>query len=239
MSVHVRSSSYGRTKYHPQKDAQTKRSSLMIVTSFSPTRIEAQVRALHSWRKYNVPIVAIQCNDEEYARQFTDNIIWVPPNTHWSKLTPSLVDIFKLVKQPTLLVNSDIELQLDSLPLPTPNTLHIGLRTEYDSSTTPHRLFPNKYGIDTFLLTPEIVTHLTNPLWALGIPGWDYWVLWTMVQRHYSIKIEREKILHELHKEQWDKTDHRRCSKLLEFEFDMPMKTLVDCILKLTGRIHL
>lgn len=209
----------------------------MLVTSFSPTRLEAQHKALETWEKYNVPIVAVQCHGEDYAKDFTDNIMWVNPNKHWSKETPCLIDIFKLVTKPTILINSDIQLELDSLDdwVPQPNTLRIGLRTDYH----PKYVQLNKYGIDVYLLTPEIVSHLTNSVWALGIPGWDYWVLWSMVQQDYMIDVVKEGMLHEAHEEQWNKDDYRRCSKLLEWEFDIPVQDISDGIQQLTDRTHL
>jgi hypothetical protein len=214
----------------------------MIVTSFSPTRIEAQLRALETWKKYNVPIIAVQCISDDYLDPFIPHVSaihQVPPNTYWSKSTPSLVDIFKRVTEPTLLVNSDIELQLPSLfpitPLPD-HVLSVGLRTEYNPNN-PNLRHPNKYGIDTFLLTPEMMPHLTNPIWALGIPGWDYWVFYKLLTLKYKLHITRTDILHETHKEQWSKTDHRRCSRLLEFEFDIPMQELVTRILLATDRL--
>lgn len=210
---------------------------MQIVTSFSPTRLEAQHKALKSWKKYNLPIKAVQCYGEEYAKDFVDDIYWVPSNKHWSKRTPSLIDVFKVINKPSILINSDIELDLPSLDdwVPQKNTFRIGLRTDYSPKFTQL----NKYGIDVFLLTPEMVASLTNSIWALGIPGWDYWIVWSLIQTGYQLEIVKEDILHAAHEEQWDKDDYRRCSKLLEFEFDIPVQDISDTIQSLTNRTHL
>lgn len=208
---------------------------MMLVTSISPTRLEAQEKAISTWKKYNVPIYAVQCYGEDYATDFTGNIIWVKPNKHWSKRTPSISDIINPFQEPFILINSDIELELESLPTPKDNTFTIGLRTDY----CPQFKQLNKYGIDLFLITPEMQQHLTNNIWAVGIPGWDYYVLWSIIQAGYDVDIIKEGILHEAHKEQWDKNDYRRCSKLLEFQFDIPVCDIADGIQELTGRTHL
>lgn len=209
----------------------------MLVTSFSPTRIEAQQKALESWKQFNQEIVAIQCMGEDYAKDFITNIIWVKPNLHWSKRTPSLVDVFKQINQPATLINSDIETEPHAFDDWTPKErkLSVGLRIDYCKKFTQL----NKYGLDVFLLTPEMVQELTNSAWALGIPGWDYWVTWKLLLSGYELDIHKTGFLHAAHHEQWNKDDYRRCSKLLEFEFDIPVQDISDSLQTLTGRKNL
>lgn len=210
----------------------------MLVTSFSPTRIEAQQKALESWRKYNKHILAVQCVGEDFAKDFKpDQIIWVPPNKNWSKRTPSITHVFSAVQAPFIYLNSDIELEMDNLSWwePEPNVLKIGLRTDY----CPQFTQLNKYGIDVFQISPEMMEHLDNHIWALGVPGWDYWVVWKLIQCGYQVAIQREDILHEAHHEQWNHLDYRRCGKLLEFEFDIPIQDISDKLQQLTERTHL
>jgi len=209
---------------------------MKLATSFSPTRTEAQEKATLSWERYNLPIVAVQCYGEDYAKHFTNNIHWVKPNLHWSKRTPAIVDILQVVDEPTIFLNSDIELDIDLDDWqPEPDVLTIGLRTDY----CPKFIQLNKYGIDVFLLTPEMKEALTNNIWALGIPGWDYWVVWKLIESGYDLKIIKEDIKHAAHHEQWNKDDYRRCAKLLEFEFDIPITDLSDKLQEITGRTHL
>ena len=208
----------------------------MLVTSFSPTRLEAQDKAVQSWKQHGLSFRAVQCIGEDYAKDFTDDIEWVKPNLHWSKRTPSLMDIFKTIDSPTTLINSDIELE-DSLDWkPESNVLRIGIRTDY----CPQFTQLNKYGIDVFLTTPEMIPHLvTNSIWSLGIPGWDYYVVYKLLSLGYHLDVVKKGFLHAAHKEQWDKDDYRRCSKLLEFEFDVPVQDIADTLQELTGRTHL
>lgn len=124
----------------------------MLVTSFSPTRIEAQQKAISTWKSHGHSFRAIQCISEDYAKDFTDNITWVKPNLHWSKNTPSLTDIFKTIEEPTTLINSDIELEEPLTWKPQEGILKIGLRTDY----CPEFTQLNKYGIDAYLITPEM-----------------------------------------------------------------------------------
>ena len=208
----------------------------MLVTSFSPTRLEAQDKAVQSWKQHGLSFRAVQCIGEDYAKDFTDNIEWVKPNLHWSKRTPSLMDIFKTIDSPTTLINSDIELEDHLDWKPESNVLRIGIRTDYCSQFTQL----NKYGIDVFLITPEMIPHLiTNSIWSLGIPGWDYWVVYKLLSLGYHLDVVKKGFLHAAHKEQWDKDDYRRCSKLLEFEFDIPVQDIADTLQELTGRTHL
>ncbi len=208
----------------------------MLVTSFSPTRLEAQDKAVQSWKQHGLSFRAVQCIGEDYAKDFTDNIEWVKPNLHWSKRTPSLSDIFKTIDSPTTLINSDIELEDHLDWKPETNVLRIGLRTDY----CPQFTQLNKYGIDAYLITPEIAAALTNnSIWALGIPGWDYWVVYKLLSLGYTLDVVKKGFLHAAHKEQWNKDDYRRCSKLLEFEFDVPVQDIADTIQELTDRTHL
>ena len=208
----------------------------MLVTSFSPTRLEAQDKAVQSWKQHGLSFRAVQCIGEDYAKDFTDDIEWVKPNLHWSKRTPSLMDIFKTIDSPITLINSDIELEDHLDWKPESNVLRIGIRTDYCSQFTQL----NKYGIDVFLITPEMIPHLiTNSIWSLGIPGWDYWVVYKLLSLGYHLDVVKKGFLHAAHKEQWDKDDYRRCSKLLEFEFDIPVQDIADTLQELTGRTHL
>ena len=208
----------------------------MLVTSFSPTRLEAQDKAVQSWKQQGLSFRAVQCKGEDFAKDFTDDIEWVNPNLHWSKRTPSLSDIFKTIDSPTTLINSDIEIDEPLDWKPEPNVLRIGLRIDY----CPQFTQLNKYGIDAYLITPEIAAALTNnSIWALGIPGWDYWVVYKLLSLGYTLDVVKKGFLHAAHKEQWNKDDYRRCSKLLEFEFDIPVQDIADTLQDLTGRTHL
>jgi len=208
----------------------------MLVTSFSPTRLEAQDKAVQSWKQYGLSFRAVQCIGEDYAKDFTDDIEWVKPNLHWSKRTPSLMDIFKTIDSPTTLINSDIELEDHLDWKPESNVLRIGIRTDY----CPQFTQLNKYGFDAYLITPETAKLLVNnSIWGLGIPGCDYWIVWKLLTLGYTLDIHKKGFLHAAHKEQWNKDDYRRCSKLLEFEFDVPVQDIADTLQELTGRTHL
>jgi len=218
-----------------QQDTSSK---CKLVTSFSPTRLAAQHKALATWKQFNQEIVAVQVIGESYSEKFTDNIVWVKPNLHWSKKLPSIVSLLSQCKdEPIILINSDIEIDLDSLDdwKPESNVLKIGLRTDYCSRFTQL----NKYGLDVFLITPEMLEHLTNNIWAIGQPGWDYWLVYKLYQEGYKLDIVNKGFLHEFHQEQWNGEDYRRCSKLLEFEFDIPVQDIADKLQELTGRTHL
>lgn len=210
-----------------------------LVTSFSPTRLETQHKALATWKQFNQEIVAVQVIGEDYAKDFTDNIVWVKPNLHWSKKTPSITSLLAQCKdEPIILINSDIEVDyLDEwLAKPIkPQTLKIGLRTDYCHQFTQL----NKYGLDVFQITPEMLPHLTNNIWAIGIPGFDYWITYRLYRDGFELDIVDKGFLHEAHVEQWNKDDYRRCSKLLEFEFDVPIQDIADDLQELTKRTHL
>jgi hypothetical protein len=209
---------------------------MKIVTSFSPTRTEAQQRALSTWKKFGVDIVAVQCKGERYAKQFTDNIVWVEPSSHWSKSTPRIIDLIG-VDGPILIVNSDIELNETDLSRwePEKNKLKIGIRTDY----CPDFIQLNKYGIDVFAIHPNNKPLYDNPLWALGVPGWDYWVVMKAALDEQDVIIYKDQIDHEAHKEQWSHADYKKCGHLLEFEFQVPIQDVADKIQNLTCRNHL
>jgi len=208
----------------------------MLVTSFSPTRLEAQDKAVQSWKQQGLSFRAVQCKGEDFAKDFTDDIEWVNPNLHWSKRTPSLSDIFKTIDSPTTLINSDIEIDEPLDWKPEPNVLRIGLRIDY----CPQFTQLNKYGFDSYLITPEAAKLLVdNSIWGIGIPACDYWIVWKLLTKGYTLDIHKKGFLHAAHKEQWNKDDYRRAGKLLEFEFDIPIQDIADTLQELTGRTHL
>jgi len=211
----------------------------MLVTSFSPTRLEAQHKAVTTWKQFNQEIVAVQCIGEDYAADFADNIVWVKPNLHWSKKVPAITSLLNQCKdEPIVLINSDIEVDYLDEWLAKPiksQTLKIGLRTDYCHQFTQL----NKYGLDVFQITSGMLEHLTNNIWALGQPGWDYWLVYKLYQEGYELDIVNKGFLHEFHQEQWSKDDYRRCALLLEFEFSIPVQDIADKLQELTGRTHL
>lgn len=204
----------------------------MIVTSFSPSRIDAQKRAVETWRKLGVSISAVQCNGEDFAKQFEpDSIRYVEPNRYWSKPTPSITDVLTVADE-FLYVNSDIELDSIDWFCPEDKSLKVGIRTDYAKFDSQL----NKYGIDVFLFTSEMQEHLRNNLWALGIPGWDYWVVLALHGAGYTVKTFQESIRHEWHPKQWNSDDSDRCYTLLGWQFGLNRKQLTDKVVKLTDR---
>lgn len=218
---------------------------LKIVTSFSPHRIERQQHCLETWRKYGLPIVAVQLPDEveRVRRNFpgvhvvTDNRVGdafnKPRHLRIKALTDQATDC------PILLINSDIsiesspeEFKADWIDVED-RVFRVGCRWDQNPKGTSL----NGSGIDAFRVTPAIGKLLPEHGYCIGMPMWDYWIVWELLLKKYEIAAKIDPgLVHVNHAQGWTQEDLRVGWKLFGQHHKLPPGQLYHVIRGLTGR---
>jgi hypothetical protein len=222
---------------------------MKIVTSFSPGRISRQQACLASWRALGLEVVGVQTEGEValLSEHFRDvSFVEVPRfagQCPWSK--PHLPRMSEILKQADddaiLILNSDImvegspEVILREWSEDDPDTLVVGIRRDHRRGRPQATL--NPYGIDAFRLTAHLVADLETDLeFAIGVPGWDYWIPWKLWQERKSIRVAHCNLMHEMHDLGYPREAIRTAYQILEREYRMPHTVFTHFIQWATGR---
>lgn len=219
---------------------------MRIVTSISPNRMDRQKICIESWRRRGAEIIAVQPRgDTAFAPQFPDvqiietdlvgDLFGKRHCVRISAMTALAVD------SPVLILNSDIELKMsrenfhiewDRCP---ERVLQVGLRWDRHPRFRQARLF--KWGLDAFLITPEIARELPDIGLALGCPGWDYWIPWHLHTLGYNFRVlSKYEMEHVLHKQQWLKSESQIFYDVMMQHYGISESGLINWIQKETGR---
>ena len=185
---------------------------MRVVTSIAPTRIERQQYCIFTWLRHTTDIISVNTANEIETLQPHFPMLSFrigDTSTLFSKSTPKLTELIKVVDEPTLLINSDISIEDDNLSLWTPQNciLKIGIRYDYYSHN-PDKKHYQKWGIDAFLILPEMVSLIPDLDFCVGCPGWDFWLPYHLWSRHnYKIEVVPGTLLHEFHIVGWSESD--------------------------------
>ena len=219
---------------------------MRIVTSISPNRMDRQKICIESWRRRDVEVIAVQPRgDTAFAPQFpdvqiveTDLVGDLFGKRHCVRISAMAA---LAVDSPVIILNSDIELKMsrenfhiewDRCP---ERVLQVGLRWDRHPRFRQARLF--KWGIDAFLITPEIARDMTDIGMALGCPGWDYWIPWHLHTLGYNFRVlSAYEMEHVMHKQQWKSSESKICYELMAERYGVAPKDLVAFIQKSTCR---
>lgn len=175
-------------------DGLTYRKSIRIVTSFSPHRTDRQVACLASWRRFGVAIVAVQPAREIDAMAATyEGVEWIACEGQ----RPTIAELASVASDgPILLINSDIaiestlpEFRRDWLAIED-KVLRVGCRWEIPVGGKPHL---QRWGIDAFLITPEMLDDFRDAGFAIGQPAWDYWIVLHYASLGYTIRAKTDR----------------------------------------------
>lgn len=222
---------------------------MKIVTSFSPHRIPRQQACLDSWRKLGLEVIGVQ-TEGEVAKldDYFDDVSFVEVPRYskpcpWDKpYLPRMSEIMKQADDDAILIlNSDImidgspEAILREWSETDPDVLVLGIRRDHRRGRTQAIL--NPYGIDAFRLTAHLVADLETDLeFAIGVPGWDYWIPWKLWQEGKNIRVANCHLLHEMHDLGYPREAIRTAYELLEREYRMPHTVFTHFIQWSTNR---
>ena len=216
-----------------------------IVTSIGQKRTERQQKCISSWLAIGCSVTAVQSTGE------TDLLQPMYPDVKFkeTKLVgnvfsrPRLVRISALIKQAVdeniLILNSDIEVTSSREVFNQrwsscgPHELKCGLRLDVNTQGEPAGFYD--WGIDAFLITPQIRTHLRDIGMTMGCPAWDYWIPIQLRIKKYNVIVHRHpELLHEIHDRNWSDSDLATGSRLIQRYFRMNQKEAFKYIIAMT-----
>jgi len=214
---------------------------MRIVTSIAPHRIERQQYCVSTWTAHTNDIVSVNTPHEIEQLQPLFPMISFrigECSTSFSKATPKLTELIKVADVPTLLINSDISIKDEHLErwAPKERTLKVGVRYDYNKNI-PSRKHYQKYGLDAFLILPEMVEIIPDLDFCVGCPGWDFWLpyhLWS--QYDYEIEVVSGMLLHEMHTIGWAKSDQDSYRQRMTKYYKVTPTMLPYFILDITDR---
>lgn len=202
--------------------------SLVAVTSLAPRPSKRQTAALNSWRNFGLEIHAVNTAAE------IDTLRAVYPQVgHWhsqeetsvgfskpTQLIWNIANVAKELHKSILIINADIEI------IGEPTTLLdrivdgmflAGIRHNY--SDTIMRATREPWGIDAFVITPEMAATLPRATMAIGQPMWDYWLPYHFRELGYDVDLVGEPLFfHREHKLAWTSDDWTSSAKRLAAE---------------------
>jgi hypothetical protein len=226
---------------------------MKFLTSIGPSRTARQQKCIQSWIANGGNVTAVQARSDEPNLMMLENYF---PDVEFvftdlvgdlfgKPYMPRIAAFFPFVTEPSILINSDIEVsgckdgEFDRLWEPVDGLFKVGVRWDHNSRKT--RMLPQKWGLDAFLLTPEIVSKTPDIGMTIGVPCWDYWLPWHCVtQLGLTVQpvfdMKRRMLMHEWHQQNWSKEDHKRAMDVLEPVVGMAGAEMDKLIQVWTGR---
>ena len=217
---------------------------MRFITSLHAKRVERQQYCLNTWMKLSTDIVAVQAEHE--IELLTNLFPFVKfevgsVSQSFSKPTPKITELVRQASIPSLLINSDISIKDETLDLwkYEPKVLKLGIRQDFRPGTSTK--MKQKYGIDAFLIYPEMIDQLPDLDFCIGCPGWDFWLPYHLWAFHdYRITTPPCSFFHELHPLGWTEEDQKSYrSRLQSYGYKLTPSMLASFILDITNRHHL
>ena len=198
--------------------------SFVAVTSVSPhphAHIRQQ-RALESWTRFGLSILAVNTRDEVHSLRSL-----YPMVNQWNELPGhhehvgkqkvwDLLQSATLLNKPILLLNSDIVIegeQEDLINQIDNEHALVGIRSNVRNGTVTREV----WGFDVFYVTPLMAANFPMLDWFLmGKPGWDYWLpLHFLVHKIPARYIADRLFFHHCHTKRWSRDENQHSLKRL------------------------
>lgn len=191
----------------------------VAITSLNPNpaRLGRQLKCLQSWLDIGLPVVVVNTAAEiSNLKSQISGVMWQPSEeltTDYDRQTirvSALVNIGISIGLPFMLLNSDIEIQGRhehiTQALFNLGKLTIGVRWNYSGKLQAATSEP--WGLDCFLMTPEMAKTLPQMPFGLGKPVWDYWLPLHFRELYYSFNwIVEPFFYHESHPIAWSQSE--------------------------------
>jgi hypothetical protein len=216
---------------------------MKAVTSLSFNRIERQQYCVKTWQDRGLDVIAVQSPEE--INKLKDLFPSVNFKEHtntsaniFSKDTPEIYALTKIAEEvweECLLINSDISIK-DNIKnfyefwTPEIKTFKIGIR--WDCVAGKKARTKQKWGIDVFLITPEMVNTIPNLGFRIGCPGWDFWLIYHFHLLGYKITPTQSKLFHESHSRNWYKSDQKAYRDMLMTKYSIDTNTELPYLIK-------
>lgn len=165
------------------------RGKCVAITSLSPNpeRQERQHLCLESWRDIGLHVIVVNttseincCSIQEPWIEFFESENVATEYDRPTQRISTLINVGRKNKLPFLLINSDVEICGDNSviesALQEDCKLTIGIRYNHTPGKSRNSGKPERYGMDCFLMTPEMAATVPDMQFAIGKPVWDYWI---------------------------------------------------------------
>lgn len=191
-------------------------SHVLAVTALSeqPHHQRRQTICLDSWKSFGLTIVSVNTEQEidRLKHQYPQVSNWIASYEETGSYRYPTQKIKRLCRvaedldHPILLINSDIQIEGDQSSLVDrlgDNKLVVGIRWNHDgdltNSTREH------WGLDAFVITPEMSRSLPDLEFGIGRPAWDYWIPFHFERAGYELAFIGDPLFfHEAHPILWD-----------------------------------
>jgi hypothetical protein len=162
---------------------------ITIATSFGPTRLDVQRRAVDSWREAGFEVIALNSQAEiaKFEGRFADVPNVVPPRDARAFMKRPYVFVRDVVSalvdtgSPVIgIVNSDVEFNAASgfaefVRSCTANSMLFGSRVDYAAGQRKATGVRYEWGYDFFFFDARLSTSIPDDPFCLGLPWWDFW----------------------------------------------------------------
>lgn len=210
----------------------------IAITSLNPNpeKKERQRLCVQSWRNIGLEVIAVN-TAAELARLDTGLSKLV--HGHVSNTTPleykkptqrisTIVKVGRQTGLPFLLINSDIEINGDPQviidALAEPEKLTIGVRYNHEPGQSIIAAEYEQWGLDCFLMTPDLAATVPNLPFGIGKPVWDYWLPHHFRSRGYRFHwIRRPFFFHERHPLGWSQTEWNLGARWMKEFYGLPL----------------
>jgi len=220
---------------------------MIAVTSLSHGRIDRQQYCINTWLAKGLRVIAVQCPGEtESLRPHFPNVTFkeytLPTSNIFSKNTPTIDSMaYQAIeeKDAVLLINSDISIKDSDLMFQQhwvvqPKTLSLGVRQDANPGSKKRK--QQKWGIDAFLVTPEMAQTIPDIGFRIGLPGWDFWIVYHFHLLGYAIHVTKSRLFHENHPKGWNEADQMAYRCLVQTRYNVTRNMLPYFILDVTNR---
>ena len=183
---------------------------LLAVTSLSPLEVHQEVQrvAIESWRRFGLDIVSVNLEQEieSLKRNYQDLEFRLgEATTAFNRPVPTINSLLDQGRdRPILVINSDCALYgpQSLIDVEKPSVI---IRYNWESHF--HDARREQWGLDSFLLTPELTATVPRLPFGIGKPMWDYWLPWHLEQQAELTWIGEPLIYHKLHPLNWNTSE--------------------------------
>ena len=198
---------------------------MILLTTFSPTNIENQQRALKTWQKLGYEIKSINSKgDIEKIKEFFD-VEFIETdllNTDFGKDYVKINAFTNWIKEneSALIINSDIEILKKIEFTEKWCEIEVISRNDYKYNHAEFRKFESGY--DAFFISRQFCSEFPKSDLVIGQCHWDYLIPIVAINNYYTIR--SPKISHLYHKEhdlQYDVNKWKKTAKIFAKELNL------------------
>jgi hypothetical protein len=200
----------------------------VAVTSLAPQadQFTRQQRALQSWVKFGLGIVAVNTDFEVAKLRNVYPMVsqWIQcpghPDDSGRQRILDLARTANHLGKPILLINSDIVIRGEQSDLTSHingDTALVGIRNNVRQGQVKRE----RWGFDVFYLTPSITESLPELDWfSMGKPGWDYWLPLHFLTHNIRATYLADRLFyHHCHPVRWSKAENEEALRLLSHHY--------------------